>query len=491
MESKPGVGSTFRFSLPVELLADNRPVTMPLPVAPPQSLQVLVADDNPINREVAESQLEQLGLRCRSVEDGAQAVAAVQADDYDLVLMDIQMPVMDGYEAARMIRAAGHQLPIVALTAATLTEDREAALQAGMSGHLSKPLKMDELAGMIRTCCAVAIELPPQPVPEESMAAKQALSARRQRVLVVDDEVVNLKILANSLKDDYTVQIANSGQKALELALGNIPPDLILLDIMMPAMDGYDVCRALKNDPVTKDIPIIFVTALNDASEEQKGLSLGAVDYIIKPYQMPVVKARVSTHLSLKAKTDLLEAMSYLDGLTHVPNRRQLDMALCREIKRHQRSGQPLGLVMIDIDFFKPFNDHYGHGHGDYCLQRVATALQQALRRPSDLLARYGGEEFLALLPETDAAGVEHVAERLRLAVVALQLEHRHSAIANHVTISLGGIAVKVNAELTAELLLERADKVLYRAKAQGRNRVAMACSEDLAAADVRVVAPQ
>ena len=476
VDSQPELGSTFSFRLPVEC-ADAPSVEPSQPANENKGdgrLRILIADDNPINREVVESHLRELNINYRSVEDGEQAVDTLMNAPYDLVLMDIQMPRMDGYEATRRVREAGLQVPIIALTAASLTEDRDAAMKAGMNAHLSKPFRMEGLVRVMRDCLPAKLA-PPAPEEEhDPVEALEPVTDNRQRLLIVDDERVNLKILANSLKDDYIIQVANSGEKALQLVRGETPPDLVLLDILMPGMDGYEVCRALKNDPLTNRVPVIFVTALNDSDEEQKGLSLGAVDYIIKPYQMPVVKARINTHLNLKAKTDLLEEMSYLDGLTHVPNRRQLDIALGYEIKRHRRSAQPLGLIMLDIDFFKPFNDHYGHGQGDICLQQVASVLEQSVQRPGDVMARYGGEEFVAVLPETDTEGVQHVAERMRQVVESLQFEHGYSEVAGHVTISLGCVSLQVNDSCSAEVVLKKVDQALYLAKHQGRNRVVL-----------------
>ena len=182
-------------------------------------------------------------------------------------------------------------------------------------------------------------------------------------VLVVDDTPDNLALMSALLKDDYKVKIANNGEKALRIVTEH-PPDLILLDIMMPGMDGYEVCRRLQDDPATRRIPIIFVTAKGDTEDEKKGLDLGAVDYISKPYQITIVKARVRTHVRLKQQADLLESLAMIDGLTHIPNRRRFDEVLDAEWRRSCRDATPLALLMVDIDFFKGYNDHYGHVMG-------------------------------------------------------------------------------------------------------------------------------
>lgn len=441
---------------------------------------VLVVEDHPINQQVVQSQLEQMGLKVSLADNGADGVEQVRVNSFDLVLMDIQMPVLDGYEATRQIRAFNPDIPIIALTAAALVEDRNKALQAGMNDHLGKPFTGRQLYDHLRNWLATGPAVEPnrslvQQQPDAEVRAQvvtPAPVAQKRSVLIVDDMAANIRVLANLLKDEYLIQVANTGQKALGVVQTGNPPDLILLDIMMPDMDGYEVCRELKDNPATSHIPVIFVTAMDEVSEQKKGLDLGAVDYITKPYDADIVKARVRNHMSLKVKTDLLDKLSHIDGLTQIANRRNFDEALAREIKRAQRNGKPLGLIMLDIDYFKPFNDHYGHGRGDECLVKVAAALQQVVQRPGDLLARYGGEEFIVLLPETDIDGVRQVAEKMRAAVEAANVEHAYSQVADHVTISVGCYAQIISTTTAAETLLEQTDAALYRAKQRGRNRV-------------------
>ncbi|WP_238375975.1 diguanylate cyclase domain-containing protein [Ectothiorhodospira magna] len=290
--------------------------------------------------------------------------------------------------------------------------------------------------------------------------------------MIVDDQPTNIHALASLLKVDYRILTATSGERALVMARGESPPDLILLDIVMPGMDGYDTCRRLKDDEATRSIPVIFVTALDDVEDEEKGLNLGAADYISKPFSPAIVRARVRNQVTLKLKTDMLEKISLQDGLTEIPNRRKFDQKLAEEWGRARRDGQPLSLLMIDIDQFKPYNDHYGHGAGDECLKRVAQAMAQTLSRTSDLLARYGGEEFVALLPGTDETGCRHLAESLLEAVRSLQLPHGLSDVAPHVTVSIGGATHSARTPKTnPETLKKSADDALYLAKQAGRNR--------------------
>jgi len=229
------------------------------------------------------------------------------------------------------------------------------------------------------------------------------LDAADQRpcLLVVDDQPINIQALYRIFAPDHRVLMATSGAKALALCRED-PPDLVLLDVEMPELDGYEVCARLKADEATRNIPVIFVTSHTDADEETKGLELGATDFIAKPVNPAVVRARVKTHLTLKAQSDLLRQMVFLDGLTGVANRRCFDERLDVEWRRAARSASPLALLMLDVDHFKRFNDCYGHQMGDECLRQVAAAIKGSLVRPGDVVARYGGEEFACILPATD-----------------------------------------------------------------------------------------
>jgi diguanylate cyclase (GGDEF)-like protein len=298
------------------------------------------------------------------------------------------------------------------------------------------------------------------------------VSETRATVLIVDDQPTNIHALASLLKADYRILTATRGEKALELSQGEQAPDLILLDIVMPDMDGYETCRRLKDNETTRSIPVIFVTALDHDKDEEQGLNLGASDYISKPFNPAIVRARVRNQVNLKLKTDMLEKISLQDGLTEIPNRRYFDQKLAEEWARSSRNDQSLALLMVDIDQFKPFNDHYGHGAGDECLRRVAQALRRVPTRATDLVARYGGEEFVVLLPETDTRGAQHVAQAMLEAVRSLEVTHDYSDVAPHVTISIGGaIQSRQHPKPSAEDLKKAADTALYQAKTNGRNR--------------------
>jgi diguanylate cyclase (GGDEF)-like protein len=300
---------------------------------------------------------------------------------------------------------------------------------------------------------------------------KVATMKRRHKILIIDNEPTNIKILAEAFKPDYEALVATSGERGLKLAAEQ-SPDLILLDIMMPGMNGYTVCKLLKSDARTWNTPVIFISAKSLLEDELKGLDSGAVDYITKPFQVPIVKARVRTHLDLKRKYDLLEKLACIDGLTEIANRRRLENALKDEWRRCKRGGKPLSLVMLDIDFFKPFNDNYGHSAGDDCLRRVALAIRECLKRAGDLAARYGGEEFSCLLPNTELVSAEIVAELIRETVNQLQIIHAFSSVSDHITVSLGVATTIPSSKQVPADLVRSADNRLYKAKNNGRNQV-------------------
>lgn len=289
----------------------------------------------------------------------------------------------------------------------------------------------------------------------------------RRRLLIVDDQTVNVRVMAEALTDLYDLSFATSGAAALEIAgAGGI--DLVLLDVVMPGLDGFETCRRLRADPRTTGIPVVFVTANEATEDEARGFDAGAVDYITKPIRPPVVRARVRTHLELKEARDLLERLASLDPLTGIPNRRRFDGALQAEWRRAVRTGRPLSLALVDVDWFKAFNDTYGHARGDECLRSVARGLADSTRRPADLVARFGGEEFAVLAPDTDAEGMCRLLEALLARVGELAIPHAGSP-AGRLSVSVGGVTVAAGADDGAGGALEAADRLLYEVKADGR----------------------
>jgi diguanylate cyclase (GGDEF)-like protein len=301
-------------------------------------------------------------------------------------------------------------------------------------------------------------------------------------MLIVDDDPVVVQVLGKMLAELGQVRFALSGAQGVQMAR-EVHPDLILLDADMPGMNGYEVCQVLKTDPELWGIPVIFITQHNDPDNELKGLLAGAVDFIGKPPKPLLVSARVRTHLRLKQVSDELRRNANTDALTGAANRRQFDFLLEREWDRARRSGESLSLLMVDIDHFKLYNDHYGHQQGDDCLRAVAQAIMSLVQRPADAVARVGGEEFVILLPETDMTGASHVAQRIVEGVARQLIPHAASLVAPHVSVSVGvstahltpeahalnGGGAEPAARPQASDLVLCADKALYEAKHAGR----------------------
>ena len=302
----------------------------------------------------------------------------------------------------------------------------------------------------------------------------EALCPKRQKILVVDDSPLNTKIMENALIEDYEVLISHSGKEALSICNSNDPPDLILLDIIMPEIDGYEICKRLNRGTKTKDIPVIFLTSLTESRDIEFGLTLGAIDYITKPFSIPIIKAKIKNHLALKYYQDTLKINTDVDQLTQIANRRRFDDTMTLEIKKAKRTGTILSVLLLDIDHFKFYNDTYGHLEGDACLKKVASALSSSLKRPKDLAARWGGEEFACLLPNTNAKGAQNVAEALREAIQKLGIPHKSSPGNEVVTVSVGVVSSNPMDENSFDNLLKQADEALYHAKKTGRNRIAL-----------------
>jgi diguanylate cyclase (GGDEF)-like protein len=317
-------------------------------------------------------------------------------------------------------------------------------------------------------------------------------------ILIVDDSEDQLLVLKAILNEKgyKNIFLADSADKAFEL-MGlkgkkkQKDIDLILMDIMMPGVDGLEACLRIKKNVELKDIPIIMVTAKKEADHLQLAFQAGAVDYITKPINVTELLARVHSALRLKREIDSrkerereltemaeqldvankkLTRMSYLDGLTNVPNRRYFEEFLTKEWKNAIRVEEFISLIMFDIDCFKAYNDTYGHLIGDDCLKKIAKTLSNALKRPRDFLCRYGGEEFIAVLPDTDEKGAFEVANRFLKETKKLKITHKSSPVSKNVTISVGVATIKPDRKAKSNFLVNEVDKALYEAKQSGRN---------------------
>jgi diguanylate cyclase (GGDEF)-like protein len=294
---------------------------------------------------------------------------------------------------------------------------------------------------------------------------------QKNSILIVDDETPNLVVLSRILGSEYTIYTAKNGEEALE-KVREYTPDLILLDIVMPVMDGYEVLNILKNNQETHRIPVIFITGLSSSEDEEKGLSLDAADYISKPFSAKIVKLRVRNQIQIVNQIRTIERMSLLDQLTGIANRRSFDEKVRVELKRAAREREPISILVMDIDKFKEFNDNYGHQQGDIVLQTASTVLQKSLRRPADFAARWGGEEFVVLLPNTPLEGALEVAEQIRANIEKEPIPC--GGLTKNVTVSIGVNALVPPHDNSdcIESFFSNADKALYKAKELGRNKV-------------------
>lgn len=338
---------------------------------------------------------------------------------------------------------------------------------------------------------------------------KSSAETIKGNILVVDDTLANVQLLSRMLTEQgYKVRKVLNGPMAL-MGVQTAPPDLILLDVNMPEMNGYEVCQSLKANQATQDIPIIFISALNEVAEKVKAFSVGGVDYITKPFQLAEVLARIENQLMLRelqrqlqtqnlllrkkiqeheqtvqeleqAKIALqqanqeLQRLAIIDDLTQVANRRHFYHYLSQVWQRSVQMQSHLSLLLCDVDHFKPYNDAYGHQMGDYCLRQVAKAIQTTVRRSSDLVARYGGEEFAIILFDTSAEKAGYLASEMQKNLQILQVSHPNSTVSNFVTLSIGIATITPHSEQTPEGLIAVADRALYSAKEQGRNRIVL-----------------
>jgi diguanylate cyclase (GGDEF)-like protein len=292
----------------------------------------------------------------------------------------------------------------------------------------------------------------------------------KNSLLVVDDDSTNLMVLSHILQPEYTLYTAKDGASAIKKA-EEFLPDLILLDILMPEMDGYEVFSVLRQSDKAKHIPVIFVSGLNNREDEKKCLKLGAVDYITKPFDDTIVKLRVALQIRLINQLLTIQKLNTTDQLTRVPNRQAFDNRLLEEWRRAMREKQPISLVMVDVDYFKYYNDKYGYLQGDNALQDVARIMKQTCRRSSDFIARWGGEEFVALLPNTDARGGLVMGEKFRTNIEAAEF-FLSDGTSTKTTVSIGVNSQIPTASSFLGEFISGADKALYVAKETGRNSV-------------------
>ncbi len=455
-----------------------------------QYSRILVVDDDPMNVKLVEGILKKEGYQSLKAFGGAEALEMVRHQRPDLVLLDVMMPGTDGYQVTRQLKAdpATAGIPIIMITALNGTEDKVRGLDCGADEFLTKPVNAAELLArvksmlrlkqyqdqlMLRTHSETAFGEGHGPL------ATSCDQNRRQHILLVEDNDKDLRLLSGQIEEqDFDVSVAHDGEAALQRVLaGGI--DLVLLDIFLPGMDGFEVCQRLKESSETRDIQVALITCLQDLEGKIKGMELGADDYLVKPVDGRELSARIKALLAKKSYLDRLHAhyehalsSAISDGLTGLYNQTYFKKYLELELKRSLRQNYPTSLLMLDLDDFKGLNDRFGHPVGDKVLQETARLIREAIREV-DLAARYGGEEFAVVLPYSDAKGARVVAERILTALRALRLESEMGADHARITASVG-IAACPDEARDARTLIQQADTMLYRAKASGKNRIQM-----------------
>ncbi len=468
----------------------STPATPPPAAVRRQYSRILVVDDDPMNVKLVEGILKKEGYESIKAFGGSEALEKARHHRPDLILLDVMMPGIDGYQVTRKLKAdpATAGIPIIMITALNGTEDKVRGLECGADEFLSKPVNAAELLAraksmlrlkqyqdqlMLRTRSETDFGKGHGPL------AAAAGIKRRQHVLVVEDNDKDLRLLSGQIEDQaFDLSVAHDGEAALQTILaGGI--DLVLLDIFLPGMDGFEVCQRLKESAATRDIQVALITCLQDLEGKIKGMELGADDYLVKPVDGRELSARVKALLAKKSYLDRLHAhyeqalsSAISDGLTGLYNQTYFKKYLELELKRSLRQNYPTSLLMLDLDDFKGLNDRFGHPAGDKVLQEFARLIREAIREV-DLAARYGGEEFAVVLPYSDAQGARVVAERILTALRDLRLTGEMGADHEMITASIGIAACPASAR-DARALIQMADTMLYRAKQNGKNRVEM-----------------
>lgn len=512
-ESEEGKGSVFFFTA-LLMIDQNQHHEEKADYAILNGRSIMIVDESPDDSGRLRDCLEKEGVDIKIVPSGAHAMLELMKfeDPCDGVLVSQDLSDIKAYDlsVALGVISTTKDIPLILMSSKISFEVEDTKSTNKFTNKISKPFRKNQLLSTLAAIIKYKenkLEKSDQEEPKiknltpevrnkhSNLLAEAHLECnrgimekepddglenpeKRQRVLIVDDSQVNTKLLEMALSENFNTQIANSGKEALSVANSDNPPDLILLDIMMPEMNGYEVCKILHQEQKTKDIPVIFLTALNESENVEYGLKLGAIDYITKPFSIPIVKAKIKNHLALKYYQDILKINTDVDQLTQIANRRRFDEMLAIESKKAKRTGSFLTVLLIDIDHFKLYNDTYGHLEGDECLRQVAYALKTSLKRPGDLAARWGGEEFTCLLPDTDARAAAGVGEKLRKVIMNLGIYNKKSPVKNVVTVSIGVVTSIPEDHTSYDKLLKQADEALYQAKESGRNRISQWISQ-------------
>jgi two-component system, cell cycle response regulator len=453
--------------------------------------RILVVDDDPMNVKLVDAILKKDGYESLKATNGIEALEQVEEHHPDLILLDVMMPGKDGYQVTRELKGspATAGIPIIMITALNGTEDKVRGLECGADEFLTKPVNAAELLARVKSMLRLKQyrdQLMTRTQSETSFGdhpgtmGPPGSDVRRQHVLLVEDSEKDLRLLSRQIQDQtYDFSVAQDGEEALQKILaGGV--DLVLLDIFLPGMDGFEVCQRLKGSAETRNTQVVLITCLKDLEGKIKGMELGADDYLIKPVDGRELTARIKALLAKKSYIDQLhshyeQALSSAisDGLTGLYNQTYLKKFLDLELKRSLRQHYPTSLLMLDLDNFKTLNDRYGHPAGDKILQDMARIIKDSIREV-DLAARYGGEEFAVVLPYADAEGALTVGNRILEAVRAYRPDGDLAERIDGVTVSIGLASCPADSE-QADTLIQTADRMLYAAKTAGKDRIVAA----------------
>jgi len=448
--------------------------------------KILIVDDDPTSLKILESMLPSEKYEIIIATNGKEALQAAFDQFPDLVLLDIMMPDMDGFDVTRTIKRDPRtkDTPVILVTALDDPENKITGLEAGAEELLNKPIHSTELLARvnsmlrlkqyrdqlsIRTMTGVSYSNIPK-LQEDVYKPKEEIPL----ILLVEDNELDARVVENAMKDQpYRLEVVTRGEDVFNrLRHDNV--DLILLDIILPDLDGFEICRRLKENH--RDIQVVIVTCLDDLDSKIKGVEFGADDYLVKPIVGRELKARIRVLLEKKGHLDSLRShyeaaldSAILDWLTGLYNHGYFQQFLDYELKRALHQGFPVGLIMIDVDDFKIYNDTLGHSAGDAILRELGQVVRNIIREV-DLAARYGGEEFAVVLPYTNGENAKIVAKRIHGAITSHDFFHDESIELHNPTVSMG-ISVFPEEASTKKELIEKADKMLYKAKQQGKNQ--------------------
>jgi len=456
------------------------------------SARVLVVDDVPANVKLLEARLSAEYFDVTTANSGPDALALCERAECDIVLLDVMMPDMDGFEVCRKLKSnpATHHIPVVMVTALDQPSDRVRGLEAGADDFLTKPVTDVALISRVRSLARLKMvtdELRMRAVTSKEIGIhspeRDAVTetGRNGRVLIVDDRPNSYQRIVETLAQEHTVDVeSNPSEGLFRAAEGNC--DLVIVSLGLKDFDGLRLCSQIRSLERTRNVPILAVAEADNNARLVRGLEIGVNDYLIRPIDKNEMLARVRTQIKKKRYTERLRdnvqlsiEMAITDGLTGLFNRRYMETHLATLVEQAASRGKPIAVMVLDIDYFKAINDGHGHDAGDDVLREFSLRIRKSIRN-IDLACRYGGEEFVLVMPETDMAVATMVAERLRRRIATEPFAIQQGARSLEVTISIGIAALTAPTD-TAAAILKRADEALYRAKRDGRNRVVPAAA--------------